>query len=306
MDNFVGSMTEELKTQAILAKDAPLNPEGTPYFVPMTEERNTPSWYKGRPFLGILDENGTKYKEIGFHYQIDDDQLKRGFVSHGCVRVRDKDLYQLSALIFNSGQRALPVKVVNSFTIYSELFDLAYLDHPYPKLNSTFKRIIYADRNYVSAEARAQVNPSIIPIPRATDFNEVERYEWCRQNGKYSVLRYHGPWASVLGTDCLTRIATDNRPVNDVINYMLGLSFQGPQIAAHQYTTTSNYSTPTANLTEICSYNLGLASQVYTQLTSQILTYNKFKDICGCQRLQYELQQRNYKDGWDTFNRICR
>lgn len=241
MDNVIASMTEELKTQAVLTTQPGLGTDGKPYENQMMKERNYPSWYKGRPFLGILDENGTKYKEIGFHYQIDDGELNRGFISHGCIRVRDKDLYQMSALVFSSGQTTLPVKVVNSFSLYSELNGFSYLQHPYKKNNSKYKRIIYADRNYMSDLARSSVNPSIISIRGANDFTEVERFEWCRQNGKYDVIRYHGPWASVLGTDCLTRITTEEKPVDEVLNAMLRLSHHLPQIAPHQLARTSNY-----------------------------------------------------------------
>jgi hypothetical protein len=317
MDNFIGSMTEELKTKAILTQYLTYDEAGNQVNNQMMQERNSPSWYKGRPFLGILDENGTKYKEIGFHYQIDDDQLRRGFVSHGCIRVRDKDLYQLSTIVFKSTQQAIPIKVVNSFTIYPELFNLAELDHPYPKINGAFKRIIYADKNYVSETARSQVNPSIIGIKKAGDFTEVERFEWCRQNGKYNVLRYIGPWASVLGSDCLTRIATDERDINPFINYMLGLSYEMPAISSHQTTTASNYgsfdnfnteynTSVNSNLSQICNYKLKDAATVYKQLTYENLTYNKFAEVCGCPALDFELSRGQYKDGRKTYKRICR
>lgn len=308
MDNFIGSMTEELKKEAIITARPGVNDNGKPIEVQILQERNHPSWYKGRPFIGILDENGTKYKEIGFHYQIDDDQLRRAFVSHGCIRVRDKDLYQLSVIVFKGTQEKVPVQVVNSFSIYNHLQSLTSLDHPYPKTNNSFKRIIYADKNYASQEARAQVSPSIISIAKASDFTEVERFEWCRQNGKYDVLRYHGPWASVLGTDCLTRITTENRHVGEFITYMLGYTNTPPVIAAHKTETQSKYnpSQPVqADVSFICFLSLADAAKHFPQHTGRTLSYNEFAQICGCQRLADELRSGKYKNGVDTYRKIC-
>lgn len=306
MDSFVGSMTEELKTEAILTRHIPLDEKGEPVHVPMMEERNHPYWYKGRPFLGILDEYGTKYKEIGFHYQIDNDKLNRGFVSHGCIRVRDKDLYQLSVVVLKGTQKSIPVKVVNSFTQEPQLLNFVNFNHPHPKIDTSYKRIIYSDKNYLSNEAQKLVNKNIVPIKEATDFTETERYVWCSLNGKYDVIRYHGPWASVLGTDCLTRITTEKKSVQHVLDYLLKTSYQPPAITEHKVQTTSNYGSGSFKKhAEICPFDLATAATYYQNLTSDVLTYKIFKETCGCPRLNDVLMQGNFKGGWDEYYKYC-
>ncbi len=309
MDNFVGSMTEELKNGALITKIPQTDEAGNKVYVQIMEERTNPDYYRGRPFIGVLDNNGTKYKEIGFHYQIDNDQLKRGFVSHGCIRVRDKDLYQLAVIVFRSGQNAIPVKVVNSFRSYPELNEYVGLDHPYAKLNDSYKRIIYADKNYVSEENRAAVDPSIISIQHSTSFTEVERYEWCRQNGKYNTLRYHGPWASVLGTDCLTRITGISGSVEPILNYMNGLSFEPPVISAHETTNTSATATQSAEqqlqFTPMCDSGLSAAASYYQSVMANPLSYAEYIRLCGCRIAGKNIPRRD-GTGRSEFRRYCR
>jgi hypothetical protein len=309
MDSFVGSMTEELKTGAIITRNSLLNESGDPIHVQMKEERNHPSWYQSRPFLGILDENGTKYKQIGFHYQIDEDKLRRGFISHGCIRVRDKDLYQLAVLVFKGMQYSLPVKVVNTFYRHKDLFDFTKFDHPYPKINTAYKRIIYANKNYLSKTERANVNPDIASIEHSTSFTEVERFEWCRQKGKYHEIRYHGPWASVLGTDCLTRIGKAEGSVIPILNYMNGITFDPPQISEHQTSNISSLLTtgPALDSSQnLCSVSLANSVSIFQQLYGKALTYKDYIDICGCDRFAYELTLRDYRKGKQSYRKYCR
>lgn len=310
MDNFVGSMTEELKNNAEITKIPQTDENGTPVYVQIMEERTNPDYYRGRPFIGILDNNGTKYKEIGFHYQIDNDQLKRGFVSHGCIRVRDKDLYQLSMIVFRSAQSAIPVKVVNSFYTHSDLYEYTVLDHPYTKLNDSYKRIIYADKNYVSPENRASVDPSIISIQHSTSFTEVERYEWCRQNGKYSTLRYIGPWASVLGTDCLTRTKGYSGNVEPILNYMNGLTTEIPAISVHETTNTSSVvpEQPVQQQLQfapMCDSALSVSANYYLTVTGNPLSYAEYIRLCGCDIARRRIP-RNDNVGRPEYRKYCR
>ncbi len=308
MDNFVGSMTEELKNNAVITRNPPPDDSGDPTHVQIKEERNHPDYYRGRPFIGVLDNNGTKYKEIGFHYQIDNDALKRGFVSHGCIRVRDKDLYQLAVIVFKSLQTSIPVKVVNSFYLYSDLYEFSVLDHPYPKLNDGFKRIIYADQNYLSEENKAAVDPSIIGVQHSTSFSEVERFEWCRKNGKYNTIRYQGPWASVLGTDCLTRTAFDNRPVGPVLDFMNGFTTEVPMITAHEASASTTPLATQGSFDQeyMCSMSLGDGAKYYKDLTSTLISYEQYVNLCGCRKLKRELRWSNNDVGRSEYRRMCR
>lgn len=305
MDQFIGSMTEELKTNAMITTDFP---EGV--YGQIQESRNKPGYYRGRPFLGIMDEVGTsstspmKYKQIGYHYQIDDDKLKRGFISHGCIRVRDKDLYQKSILVFSGLFPNIPVKVVNSFSQDSELYSYAYIDHPYTKINSGFKRIIYADKNYLDPAAQNQVSDQIESLSRYTDLSETERYVWCRKKGEAQPIRYHGPWASVLGQDCLTRTQYQNENVQPYIQYILGQTSYAPQISAFKV-SSHKVSEPSVDTQQICQVSLTSAIQLYPQLTQKILDYKSYVNICGCQRLRQEFNRAKFQNERQIYQQFC-
>lgn len=103
-----------------------------------TRRRIIPDYYAGRPFLGIRYSDGT-YTEIGMHYQIDS-FLTRGFVSHGCIRVRDKDLYVLDAIVNEGPQKSVPVKIVNQLPEY------AAFDNLMKKENSWYSAVSYTTK----------------------------------------------------------------------------------------------------------------------------------------------------------------
>jgi hypothetical protein len=102
-----------------------------------TRQRTYPWYYRGRPFLGIIAEDGN-YKSIGFHWQIDADGLQRGFVSHGCIRTLDKDLYQMDAIL-NEGGRPIPVIMKNSLG-----GRFATMTHPYPHRTEDYWAAVYS------------------------------------------------------------------------------------------------------------------------------------------------------------------
>jgi hypothetical protein len=93
--------------------------------------RTFPSYYRGRPFLALSVGQGGK-TIYGFHYSITEN-LIRGFVSHGCMRMRDKDLYELYALVMSQKEDAVPVKI--SFHS-GENFE-----SPYPLNNKSYMRV---------------------------------------------------------------------------------------------------------------------------------------------------------------------
>lgn len=58
------------------------------------ERRYNPSYFDGLPFLRITAKNSRGHNTYGFHGPITD-ELIRGFVSHGCMRMRPDDIIEL-------------------------------------------------------------------------------------------------------------------------------------------------------------------------------------------------------------------
>lgn len=94
--------------------------------------RKEPDYYRGRPFLRIVDLDQDAYggfTPFGLHYQISD-VFERGFVSNGCFRLRDTDLYELATMVFLSRGSGVPISVVKSSPVGNM--------HPYPLIDSWY------------------------------------------------------------------------------------------------------------------------------------------------------------------------
>ncbi len=280
MDDFVGSMTVEMTDNAKIFLGQGLG---------LYESRIRPWYYKGRPFLGILDNNGSTYKEIGYHYKIDEGPLVRGFVTHGCIRVRDKDLYQMSAMVFSS-QGDVSVKVVNSFSKDSELKPFASIEHPYPKTDVGFMFLNYAKKNYLDKSKLEQVNPNIGGLQNSQRFSEVEQYLWCHQNGLAQPIRYFGEWASALDNFCLTKVASSNQSVIPFIKFILG----DPD--ADAFIEPLEPAEPIL-IKGLCNKDLSMsdAVSVYFETKGKELTFGIYVDHCGCKRFKNELGFKIFK-----------
>lgn len=99
--------------------------------------RTSPSYYKGKPFMPITTQRGTN-TNFAFHIEVNN-RFIRGFDSHGCMRVREKDLMELYAILMGGASKKIPVNV--SY----EIADLD--DHPAPKVNDSYQRV----KNFGSA-----------------------------------------------------------------------------------------------------------------------------------------------------------
>jgi hypothetical protein len=86
------------------------------------EARTEPAYYKGLPFLPITNRNGRR-TTIAFHILMED-PMRRGFESHGCMRLRKKDLMELYLLLMNEANDNMPVQVLYTLPDAS--------DSPYP------------------------------------------------------------------------------------------------------------------------------------------------------------------------------
>jgi hypothetical protein len=83
--------------------------------------RTDPTYYRARPFMPISTAKGSE-TAIAFHITILDDSvakqyglnyLQRGFESHGCMRMREKDLMEFFAIVMNGADDKIPVDVDN-------------------------------------------------------------------------------------------------------------------------------------------------------------------------------------------------
>jgi len=93
-------------------------------------KRTKPEYFKGKPFLRISEKG--EYTAVGFHIQ-QNRELIRGFLSHGCIRMREKDLAELHSLIKKGRQLEIPIEMAY------ELDDSD--NHPYPLENRFYNRV---------------------------------------------------------------------------------------------------------------------------------------------------------------------
>lgn len=168
-----------------------------------TRSRTSPSYYKGRPFLALF-AGGTTYRSIGLHYQIDDSGLTRGFVSHGCVRVRDKDLYQLDAILNDGPHQALDTHIVYDLKGYE------HLDHPMPKKNHEYSLKIFS---------------------ALTTANRISHKE-CGST-THNVQWVGGGYHTVADSDCLSKHTSRKGDVQPILDYIRGDSMIIPQSATN-------------------------------------------------------------------------
>jgi hypothetical protein len=98
--------------------------------------REKPKYFLGKPFIRITTKKDPSkgHTAIGFHIDQNNGRLSRGFVSHGCLRLRGIDLYMMYDIVrFGTPQR------ISVNTRYRIEGDLA--DHPYPMKDSSYNRL---------------------------------------------------------------------------------------------------------------------------------------------------------------------
>ncbi len=98
--------------------------------------REKPSYFEGKPFIRVTTKKDPSkgHTAIGFHIDQNNGSLVRGFVSHGCLRLRASDLYLMYDIVrFGTPQR---ISVNTRYRIESD-----QAEHPYPKKNSSYSRL---------------------------------------------------------------------------------------------------------------------------------------------------------------------
>ncbi len=123
----------------------------------MIPARHDPAYYRGLPFLPIMvskTENGVlakKISPIAFHIAIklpgdntDLEHFNRGFESHGCMRLRKKDLLDFYTIIKNQQSALTPVNVglyMDKSLDLAGVHNLDQLEHPHPFRDNGYWRV---------------------------------------------------------------------------------------------------------------------------------------------------------------------
>jgi hypothetical protein len=172
-----------------------INGQGASH-LPNTRVRTYPYYYKGRPFLALFDSNDNyDTNSVGIHYQITG-SLMRAFVSHACIRMRDKDLYQIDAILNGGPHTELRAHILNSQPILNQYV------HPMPKADSWYNAVVYSERP----------SPEKVVCPDRT-------YKVKQQGG------YH----TVADGDCMDMVAKVPQDTSSVIDYLSGASGVAPR-----------------------------------------------------------------------------
>jgi len=157
-----------------------------------THERTYPHDYRGRPFMALVDMNfvdgndfAKGYREVGIHYQITRKALERGFRSHGCVRVRDKDLYQIDAIVNFGPRDKVPAVFKRDLPQYADL------NHPHT-YNKNVAMVKYTDYN---AALHRQGSRAERVLCKISPSEKGRKVRWNSDNKAYH---------TVIGNDCLT------------------------------------------------------------------------------------------------------
>lgn len=92
------------------------------------DARTEPDYYRGEPFIPLSRADGHR-TPISFHiYQ--SDKLRRGFVSHGCMHLRERDLREVLTILRQGARASIPIDV----SYYVKDRD----DHPYPMEDASY------------------------------------------------------------------------------------------------------------------------------------------------------------------------
>ncbi len=135
------------------------------------------------------------YRQIGFHYKIVKKDLKRGFESHGCIRLQDHDLYTLDAIVNSGPKKLVPVEVK------MVLSDFQNLDSIYTRSND-YRKVLYTNNNEPRNFTVYCKNGKSYPV-RSFNGRDGARYHTLQENGCFTKIAYAGESVAHL-TEVLT------------------------------------------------------------------------------------------------------
>jgi hypothetical protein len=121
----------------------------------VTKARHMPTYYRDLPFMPLTNKRGL-LTPIAFHISVLSDSdwetrgpnyLVRGFESHGCMRLRKKDLMEMFTIVEQGGLEEIPVNV-DLFAFNIGASEVATVGeniptelHPYPLTRSVYERV---------------------------------------------------------------------------------------------------------------------------------------------------------------------
>jgi hypothetical protein len=88
-------------------------------------ERRVPEYFAGLPFLRINARNDAGYPTYGLHGPITEGLL-RGYVSHGCVRMRPDDIKELFAIAYRAPGAPVIIQDDADYNRFGILYDVPY------------------------------------------------------------------------------------------------------------------------------------------------------------------------------------
>lgn len=89
--------------------------------------RYRPAYFDGLPFMRITAQNSRGYQTYGFHGPITD-PLRRGYVSHGCMRMQADDIVELFTIMRQHPGAPVSIRAEKAFTPEGELIDVTPAD----------------------------------------------------------------------------------------------------------------------------------------------------------------------------------
>jgi len=93
-----------------------------------TWQRNRPKYFAGLPFLRLDIENTNGVHTYGMHGPITE-LLKRGYVSHGCIRMRGRDIKELFAIVYTTPGAPVLIQQEGDYDAFGFLYDVPYSFH---------------------------------------------------------------------------------------------------------------------------------------------------------------------------------
>jgi hypothetical protein len=141
-------------------------------------KRDKPNYFGGKPFIRIVDGANEEFTAIGFHTEINEN-FYRGFDSHGCMRMRDIDLFMIHDLVKLSQSRI-------DLTMSYKTETLA--DHPSPKADRRYKAVLNVgtkenpqmiiDRDYLVQTTSIRGKPPVDLLLDSADDHLYNTYQY--------------------------------------------------------------------------------------------------------------------------------
>lgn len=149
----------------------------TPFFQGYLTKKTTvkkrcdPAHYKCKPFIRLIPE-GTDHSLYGYHTEPFQDVFERGFVSAGCFRLKDSDLWELYQVIRFGALNRIPFEMIED--------DAKLVNaHPYPKVEDSYEGIVrwrLKEGRIVFNSKRIKQSPPLVSV-RFQTLQEVKRID---------------------------------------------------------------------------------------------------------------------------------